>query len=799
MKRYRWGTAATFVAALAYFLLFRTYGFLVEDEGTLFFELDRVVRGQSPYLDFATGYTPGFFATGAWLLDAVGYSVVALRVVMALVNAGVAASLYSFSRRLVGPWMAGIAPALWVAFIPVQPGQFASFNVPYPAWFATAGWIAVAAAMLAWSKRGGLAWLGLAGAAAAAVFSIKLNGGAYALAGCTWIVATMARSENRLDRVSTVIATSVMALGVWFAFGFALSGQDVVIHLIAGLVIVVLALGYHAHRFATADHPRALPALFVLGLGFAVPTAVWAVPLFSRLGAAGFERDVLLIGSGAAELYYSGHPPPEPYALLVTVALAAAALGGYLVARGRVRPLILLAGGALAMLVGLPFAASSALMPEGLLESIASQLQNSAFWLAPLANVSAVALLAGIARRHPREPATRYLAVLSPLAVVMYLQLYPRTDFMHVIIAVPLTVVIGVVLLDRIARWWAAGRWPRICRGQLWVGTAVAVLVGAVVAIKLALYLPGVSMERATLPGGRLAGIGIEADSADDLRAFAMTADYLEEHTDAGEAVLTFPAVAGVLFAAGRTSPVPHDYWYPGRPDHDDERAMLELIVANPPRYVVTLNDGWTFFIDSPEYFSETRRFVRDNYRLVARYGRYDVLARRDVDAEPVPRLWQPRGPRQAAIEPRLAPRRQATLRWMADIDPTSVPPESLPDEPRQAVLLLRALRDAGDMRAAGLMIAGLRSTDARVRREALGAMDLVTSDFWAALNRWSGDLPLDEYRSFVSAYQADARDLVTHPDDRVVAFASSILRIIDGNLGDNPSINAVAGRGGAS
>ena len=122
---------AVFAAALLYFLLFVGYGFQPEDEGALLFWLERVARGQFPYVDFHTGYTPGYFYFGAGLLELVGHHANRLRVVVDVANAATAASLYVLARPLAGSALALVAPALWVAFLPVYPGEFASFNVPY--------------------------------------------------------------------------------------------------------------------------------------------------------------------------------------------------------------------------------------------------------------------------------------------------------------------------------------------------------------------------------------------------------------------------------------------------------------------------------------------------------------------------------------------------------------------------------------------------------------------------------------------------------------------------------------------
>ena len=93
-----------FLVALAYFAAFVGYGFQVEDEGTMLFQLDRAARGQLPYLDFHTGYTPGFFTLGALALQVADYSIVALRVGLAFLNAAIVAGVFLVARRVSRTW-----------------------------------------------------------------------------------------------------------------------------------------------------------------------------------------------------------------------------------------------------------------------------------------------------------------------------------------------------------------------------------------------------------------------------------------------------------------------------------------------------------------------------------------------------------------------------------------------------------------------------------------------------------------------------------------------------------------------
>jgi hypothetical protein len=791
-------SAVLFAASWCWLSAFRHYGFQVEDEGTLLFQLARFASGQSPYIDFHTGYTPGFFALGALALEAAGFASSSLRLVLALLHAGVAVTLWALGRSIVGRGPALLAPLVWLVWLPLYPGGFASFNVPYPAWFAAATWVAAAWLACGWVERGGLARLAVAGVVAALAFSIKLNAGAYMLAALTWVVASASRGERLQDRAAVIVASAAMAVGVWLALGMPPGGLDVGIHVLPCVGLAVLWSGPGAGRLAGAAAPRALTALTVLALGFLLPTLYWAVPLWWQLGSAHFATDVLLLGSGAAELYYTGHPAPEAYAAGAVVAAIGAAVAGRLVAAGRVAAQPLFSAGALLAMSGLALATSLSPMPEGWRASVTFQMENAAFWCVPLVHYAALLAVARIFMREPDSRDRRFVT-LVPLAVAMYAQLFPRIDFMHVMMSVPLSAVVAQTLALRLLGWWSRGRWPGPDRRKVMIRAAAAALVALILVPRLSMSMEwplrwALRGGELTLHGARLA-LGVEREAADDLRAFADTAEFLRRHTDAGEAVLAFPALTGLLFAADRPSPVAHDYWYPGRPDHVDEAAMLEALRDSPPRVIVCLNTDWNFFYGAPEYFRITREFVTSRYWLVQRRGRYDVLMRDDalstagLEAVTAGTAWLaddrapgrvPEAPGPVPVEPLLSHRWQAVHRWLKGLRPGDAARPRLPEDRRGRLLAIRALRDGRDLRSAPWLVAAMRSDDRRQRRDARTALVLQAENWPALRYRWAGDVQADDIVAYLDPVREELQALHDQADTALVRVAETVDAIYD-------------------
>jgi len=132
--------------AVVYLWPLRGYGLQVEDEGTLLAQIVRVAGGQVPYVDFNTGYTPGYFYLAAAVWRGTG-DLHALRVALVIVHALAVGGLAVLAAEVARPTFAVATALAYLVFIPVFPGEFAAAMIPYPAWLVVPGWTAMAIAL----------------------------------------------------------------------------------------------------------------------------------------------------------------------------------------------------------------------------------------------------------------------------------------------------------------------------------------------------------------------------------------------------------------------------------------------------------------------------------------------------------------------------------------------------------------------------------------------------------------------------------------------------------------------------
>ncbi len=789
--------------ALAYLLPFRDYGLNFEDEGLILYSIARVADGHIPYVDFDTGYTPGYFYLNALLWRVAG-ALPTLRAFLALLHAASVAGLALLALRVASPVLALIVPLLYLAFIPVFPGGWCMFNIPYPAWYATGAWIVMTLALIRFVEVRRRGWLLAAGLAAAAALATKPNAGVFAIAAAVAVLLVIDEPTPARRRASAWVWWSLWAgvlVGPWVTLGLWPGARDAVAYLVP-LTAALLALptrvrSHRADLFGDAA---------VVLVSFVAPSLPWLVFFWSRLGTEGFLRDVLLIGSGAAQLYYVPYPAFEPWALVLTCAVAGIGVAGLGLRARWLRPWQVALVVALAGATGVAAVARIGVMPERMTWSLIWQLESAGFPLALATHAVGVVWLWRLRTTVGCEvPITLLLC-----ALFMHLQLYPRADFAHLITAASLTIVFAGFLLERVLGWWRAGLAEvgggRVARVALPV--VVSVLV-AVLALRVSPSLAGrLSQPGAPLPFA-VAPVSVEREQSAYLDDLGTAATRLASLVAPGEPSLTFPAADIALFLTGAVNPSPVSYFFPGRPDHREEAEIVDVLARTMPAALISLNSDFFVFDDSSSYYFLLRRYVRARYALRERAGRFDVLVpaggnEPPIDsthvAEAVARIaaWSTQPIARAA--PALlelgtgddALVRRAAMTALID-RLASVPDEALEThvagarlDRRREVLLLRTIRDTRDARAASYLFQAASRSDPRIVREALGAMFVVRAQLIARRNLWSGG---DEPVAFPARGGLVTAVRTVLADAAAAPRASALAAHLAGVLGDADSV----------
>ena len=317
------------LAALASLLClwpFRLYGFDALDEGTQLAQIARVVSGDRPYLDFETGYTPGYFAFASELLEAGEGSLVVLRTFGVLWQALLSGLLWALICRWRGPGVASGATAIYVAFfLPVSLRGGAPFNVPYPGWW-TAGAALAAQALVAEAPPVGRRRVSVflvVGLLAGVAFSLKPNVGLLLLAASLLAALPGWSQVSSFDRVVAGLVRVAAVCGAGAMVG-AGAGPT---YAPALLLPFLAAVWSAAPQEQGGGRARGDVAGLVIGfVGVVLP---WFVPLIGLLGSGAVLRNVLLLDGGVVDAYLLEFPWPEPATWLVAFGLGLTRLDGF--------------------------------------------------------------------------------------------------------------------------------------------------------------------------------------------------------------------------------------------------------------------------------------------------------------------------------------------------------------------------------------------------------------------------------------------------------------------------------------
>ncbi|MBU6282675.1 hypothetical protein KGQ64_10575 [bacterium] len=621
--------AAGLVAMLlvsAWLWPWRLYGFDPTDEGVQLVQIDRVLAGERPQVDFETSYTPGYFGFHAALLRATGGGLATTRTFGVLLQAATVGLGVALAAAWGGIASATVAALLAVGFLlPFSLRSGAPFNVPYPGWLAMplALLAQASATRLALVRAGarrvprnevmpGLPWAIAAGVAAGCAFSIKPNAGLLALAGSA--VAATAGWRGR-GAGGAVLSWSVRAAAAVATWVLLRAGLDLATAVAFGLPVLLALLApppgsaHDDERVLSAR--RALPPaldLLALGTGFLLPVLPWAVRLVATLGLPETIDRVLHLDGSVVRAYAVpiASPVPATLALLSGVVVAAALACGP-PALARLAPSAIPAGLAVAVLAGRAAGVAPRLVAE-----------NASPWIGPLL-LAIGSLVPTSGLRGVRERA------LVAFAAIYHLQVFPRVDLIHVAMAAPPLLLASAVVGSRLAEGvLAAARRP----GPLVVGA-----LALATALACGRALP-TAIERAREPVvpvdlGPRAPIVLAARHASDLDWLSRTVRDVRERSRPGDPVFAFPDLPGLGWLAGRPSPWTWLYFVPGRPSREDQALLLAEFERHPPAVVVLHANPEPAFVGADAYYDRLADHLARGFAPAATHGDATVLVPR--------------------------------------------------------------------------------------------------------------------------------------------------------------------------
>jgi hypothetical protein len=230
-------------------------------------------------------------------------------------------------------------------------------------------------------------------------------------------------------------------------------------------------------------------------------------------------------------------------------------------------------------------------------------LHVALYWIAPLVFATAAALVAA-SLRTPRFDGG--LAAALAVCGLLFLGVFPRADYNHLLNVYQGVLVVGVVVLARLAERAAALRRPlwRAARG------AGLALFGLYAAIALYWYvdiLGSLDSELEQRRGGVL--VSLESKQMLDFEVRA-----LRENSRPGEAVLTLPGLAMLNFLAERPMPSRYYNHYAVHIAHDQGAGVVEGLEARRVQLVLADYNG---------FFSEIVGLREYAPRLVEHLRRY--------------------------------------------------------------------------------------------------------------------------------------------------------------------------------
>jgi hypothetical protein len=634
-RRTRPRTATVFAGALAIGTLLLDLALIrlgldSQDEGYFLEQATRVLRGQLPYRDFDSLYTPGLLYVHAALLDLLGgHDVLALRAVGLVARIVLALSLYGLCRPLARPFFAWLPSAYVLIGLDTIPTSWE----PHPGWPAAA--LSVLAA-LAFSRLPEVPatrrpwWLVGIGALTAMAFATKQNVGVFVgialVVYLVWHGTHVAESgvvSPSLRGLQIGLVAALAAAVAWLIsphFSPMLAGYFLGPIVIAGLVpLAAVEVSSRGRRVGSV-----LADVGLLGAGFVAISVPWLIALLAALNG---QWELLRGFVGVVNQDILWHPLDLPtngaWPSVIGVA-AALAFAVYMRRRplGLIAALLALAGFGVTMFV------LTAQPSDSLGDAILWTPARAANGLQGFLPLLAIGAAIVWCFKAPPDLTRWRLGWMTIAAAVMFLAEYPRIDAIHLAWSSPLAVGAGAVMLDRLhAR--LGQRWQLGVRSQ-------TVLAVALVLVPLATTLPMVIQRAQALldppdhtrlstftPITGLGGVRNVLANQNDQATVVAAARYAQGITQPREPIFVYPSSPLIYVMADRPNPTRFAHLYPGAATPDQ---LQQVIATLETVRVAVVNSSDMTYWGPPASNQPLETYLATNYREVARFGDYRVL-----------------------------------------------------------------------------------------------------------------------------------------------------------------------------
>jgi hypothetical protein len=620
----------TLVAVLGAEVALIWVGLDAQDEGYFLEQASRVLRGDVPYRDFDTLYTPGILYLHAALLSLTGGpQVIPLRAVGLVARVFLSGGLYVLCRPLVRPAFA-VLPGLYVL---IGLDRAPLTWEPHPGWPSAAVTVLTVCAFArlpGLNARQRARWLIAIGAATALVFAFKQNAGIFL--GLALIVFTAWQGVEgassavtpQLRAAQILLLAALVLVAAWLIRPHA-SLAIAAYFLVPTVVVGVAVLSTVSVSSAGRPLRSWLKTLVFLGLGYLAITVPWMTVLISVLGG---RVELLKAFVGAVDQDILWFPLKGPtggaWASLLGVAVAVLAA-----MRARHSRLLSLVAGGLALMFAICGVLLTAQPGESAWLAAAEAPQRAALGLPILLPVVSIVVGAWRSCQSPPTPATSRLRWITVASALILLTEYPRVDEVHLAWSAGLALATGAVVLGE-AYVKLADRWSLR-------GVHRGVLAAALLAVPVATTLPNLSVRTEGLVDAWRVTRLVVLTSPPAVRGIVVTdkqasalvaaADYVRATTAPGEPIFVYPSSPLLYVMTERSNPTRFAHVYPGAASADALNGIIGALGQTPVRVVIVSQTALAFW--GPAATNKPLEdYLARSYAEVGRFGEYRVLVK---------------------------------------------------------------------------------------------------------------------------------------------------------------------------